>query len=160
MRAREIPVVAVQHGIIHPWHPGYILPTRDGVSLPARTHVFGEYEARLLTGSSVYRPDEVVVSGAPHASIYVPEARPDAAARSAVREGLGVAPGERLRGVLVDKLGVGPGDDHRGGVRLDPRPTVARRSPRGELHPTEDDGHFYPELIEGIARARGFSPPA
>src|SRR5262245_35279494 len=34
-RAEDIPVAAVQHGIIHPWHPGYIHRTRPAELLLA-----------------------------------------------------------------------------------------------------------------------------
>ena len=53
-RAEGIPVAAVQHGIIHPWHPGYIHRTCPAELLLAdRTYVFGRWECRLLVERSV-----------------------------------------------------------------------------------------------------------
>ena len=72
-RTEGIPVAAVQHGIIHPWHPGYIHRTRPAELLLAdRTYVFGRWECRLLVERSCYRPDEVVVGGSPRLDYVVP----------------------------------------------------------------------------------------
>ena len=72
-RAEGIPSAAVQHGIIHRFHVGYRYPARSPeLVLPARTYVFGNYEARLLTGESVYRPDEVIVTGSPRLDLVPP----------------------------------------------------------------------------------------
>ena len=155
-----IPVVAVQHGIIHPRHAGYILPTRDGLPLAGRTYLFGSYEADLLTGSSVYRPDEVSVAGAPRLD-RVRTAAPAGAPRNRIRAELGVQPGARMLvfsstsstatratvfAAALDALLDAPWPDVHLVVKL---------------HPAEDDGEaFYRALIGGLARSRGFEAPA
>lgn len=74
-RLRGIPVLAIQHGVIHPTHPGYIF-SPDEVSgsgsvqtpfcpLPDLTAVYGPYHKKLLTGVSAYPPEAVVVTGQP-----------------------------------------------------------------------------------------------
>jgi hypothetical protein len=157
-RRAGVPIVAVQHGIIHPLHCGYVLPSRAGLPLVDQTHLFGAYESRLLTGSSVYRPDEIVVSGSPRLDL-VAQAAPDNAARAAIRTGLGVGPGERLvvfsstSSVAVRTSTIAAAFD-----------ALLDRAWRDvhlvvKLHPAEDDSPFYQTLIEGIARARGFEPP-
>jgi hypothetical protein len=154
---RGIPVVAVQHGIIHPLHAGYVLPSRVGLPLADKTHLFGEYEARLLTEASVYDRYEVAASGAPRLDL-VPGA-PSPSKRAATRARLGVAPNERLvvfsstssvavRATIIAATFEAILDRAWPDVHL-----VVK------LHPSEDDGSFYPRLIEGIARARGFPPP-
>jgi RimJ/RimL family protein N-acetyltransferase len=158
-RRQAIPIAAVQHGIIHPLHAGYILPGRPAsLKLVDRTYVFGPYEARLLTGSSVYRPAEVRVSGAPRLDLGAGRAL-DADERAAIRASLGVAQGARLvvfsstSSAAVRRTVVAAAFD-----------SVMDRSWPAvhlvvKLHPAEDDGAFYPNLIEGLARARGFAPP-
>jgi hypothetical protein len=153
-----VPVVAVQHGIIHPSHPGYVLPSRDGLPLASRTHLFGDYEARLLTGSSVYRPDEIVVSGAPRLDL-VPDVGSGTTARDALRATLGVTAGDRL--VVFSSTSSAA---VRATVIAAAFDTILDRPWPGvhlvvKLHPGEDDGAFYPLLIEGLARGRGFAPP-
>lgn len=152
-----VPVVAVQHGIIHRHHAGYIIPTRRGLPLADLTCVFGAYEARLLTGSSVYRPEEVEVTGAPRLDLV--RGMRDDRERTAVRSSLGVGPGDRMLvfsstsstsvrestfAVALDALLDGPWP----GIHL-----VVK------LHPAEVDDGFYARLVGGIARARGFEPP-
>src|SRR4029079_7619098 len=71
---KGIPVAAVQHGIIHRHHAGYVLPRRtNGLVLPDRTYVFGDFERRLLT-EGVYHEDEVVVAGSPRLGLLAPHA--------------------------------------------------------------------------------------
>ena len=161
--AEGIPSVAVQHGIIHRFHVGYRYPARPPqLLLPRRTYVFGEYEARLLTGESVYRPDEVAVSGSPRLDLAGPETRDPAErdrTRAAVRRELGVAHGDRLvvvsttAAAVLTRFGVMPAlgrlfDHPLRNVHL-----VVK------LHPAEADGTRYERLIEGIATARGMPAP-
>ncbi len=74
-RLEGVRVLAIQHGVIHPGHPGYML-AQDEVSeagsvgspfapLPNRTAVDGPYHRELLTTVSAYPPDTVVVTGQP-----------------------------------------------------------------------------------------------
>jgi hypothetical protein len=70
-----VPTVAVQHGVIHSKHRGYMHSTREispngGVEspfcpIPDRTAVYGPIHKYLLTDLSVYPPDRVVVTGQP-----------------------------------------------------------------------------------------------
>lgn len=158
-RRHGIPIAAVQHGIIHPLHAGYILPARpDSLALVDRTYVFGPYEARLLTGKSVYRPAEVRVSGAPRLDLQAGGAM-DPGQRAAIRAELGVAPGARLIVFSSTSSAI-----IRRTVLAAALDSVLDRSWPAthlvvKLHPAEDDGAFYPRLIEGLARARGFDPP-
>jgi len=153
-----VPITAVQHGIIHPLHAGYILPGRPpSLALVDRTYLFGAYEARLLTGASVYRADEVVVTGAPRLDLYEAHAL-EPAERASVRAELGVAPGARLvvfsstSSAAVRRTVIAAAFE----LILDrPWPGVHLVV---KLHPGEDDGAFYPALVEGLARARGFPP--
>ncbi len=155
--AAGLPVIAVQHGIIHPHHAGYILPSRDGLPLADRTYVFGPYEARLLTQASVYRPSEVVVGGAPRLDLAGAPASGDV--RAAVRAELGVAPGERM--VVFSSTSSATMRSTTFAAALDllldaPWPGVHLVV---KLHPAEAEDRYWPRLVEGIARARGFEAP-
>lgn len=162
-RRTGVPVAAVQHGIIHRHHAGYVLPHRaPGTLLPDRTYVFGEAERRLLT-SGIYRDDEVRVGGAPRLDFL---ARGDAAVganrravRDATRSMLGARPGERLvvfsstSNADIRRLVVAPAleaiiDRALPGVRL-----VVK------LHPGEPAHDGYERLVVGLAAAGGFAPP-
>jgi len=74
-KLRSVPVLAVQHGVIHPTHEGY-RHTKDEISpdgslkspycpIPDMTAVYGAYHKDLLTKASVYPEDGVVVTGQP-----------------------------------------------------------------------------------------------
>jgi len=157
-RALAIPVAAVQHGIIHPRHAGYVLPERSAsLVLADRTYVFGGYERRLLTGS-VYREDEVVVAGAPRLDLLRASApgNPERA-RDAIRSAVGARAGERVVVVSstnnpdVRRLVVAPAlaailDRSLPGVRL-----VVK------LHPAEESHDLYERLAAGLAAAGGFA---
>ena len=156
-RAEGIPVAAVQHGIIHPWHPGYIHRTRPAELLLAdRTYVFGRWERRLLIERSRYRPDEVVVGGSPRLDYVVPEVLRE---RDAVRRELGVARGDRL--VVVSTTWA---EEPR---RFDLPVSLAALFDRPlpgvhlvfKLHPREPDEGAYRRLLEGLAGARGIPIP-
>jgi hypothetical protein len=161
-----VPVAAVQHGVIHPWHPGYVHGSRPpGLPIVDRTYVFGEYERRLLLQRSVYRDGEVRVVGSPRLDLAesLGEAGPKAGRPrigAAVRAELGIAPdrrvllvtttsGEFLRRVLFP-------------ATLEP--LFDRELPNVhvvfKLHPREPDDDLYPRLIAEFARLKGFRPPA
>ncbi|MBU4255982.1 MAG: UDP-N-acetylglucosamine 2-epimerase, partial [Thermoplasmatales archaeon] len=62
----DIPVIALQHGVIHPAHYGYVFSDdRLRVVLPDVTCVFGCYHYNILTEHSIYKPEQVAVTGAP-----------------------------------------------------------------------------------------------
>jgi hypothetical protein len=94
-RARGIPVVTTQHGMIYPGNPEYVRtdPTRS--MRPDRTCVFGPYERDLLVDTAGYDPTEVVVVGSPR--IADPAAPPlPRSDGPSVRRELGVADGDRI----------------------------------------------------------------
>jgi hypothetical protein len=74
-KERGVPTLGVQHGDIHPYHPGYlrmkgdISPDGDSVApyrpIPDKTAVYGPYHEELLTNTAGYPPGSVVVTGQP-----------------------------------------------------------------------------------------------
>jgi hypothetical protein len=161
-RAEGIPSAAVQHGIIHRFHVGYRYPARSPeLVLPARTYVFGDYEAGLLNGESVYRPEEVVVSGSPRLDLVppMPGLVRRVETRAAVRRELGVADADRLvvvsttAAAVLSRFGVMPALGRLFDHPLDRIHLVIK------LHPAEPDGARYERLVGGIATARGMPAP-
>jgi len=74
-----VPSLAIQHGIIHRYHPGYMYG-RDEVSpdgsaqfpyapLPTKTAVYGPYYKEILTQCSSYPEEAVIVTGQPRYDI-------------------------------------------------------------------------------------------
>jgi hypothetical protein len=64
-RNLNVPVVAMQHGVIWRAHPGYVLPRTHVESIPRANAlcVFGEFERRLLVERGAYSPSEIYVTG-------------------------------------------------------------------------------------------------
>lgn len=162
-RSEGIPSAAVQHGIIHRFHVGYRYPARPReLMLPTRTYVFGDYEARLLTAESAYRPNEVVVAGSPRLDLVppMPGLARRFADRDAVRRELGVADGDRLvvvsttAATVLTRFGVMPALG-----RLFDHP-LERIHLVIKLHPAELDGARYERLVRGIAATRGVPAPS
>ena len=152
-----IPVAAVQHGMIYPRHNGYMHGSRPAtLRLPQRLYVFGRWERDLLVGRSVFREDEVSVSGSPRLDLVAPM---DPAARDDVRRELGVADGGRL--VLVS--GTWGGLYRRFHYPIALAHLVDRPLPGVhfvvKLHPGEPDLGPYRAVIERAAAAGGFAPP-
>lgn len=78
-KLKGIPVLAIQHGVIHPYHRGY-MHAKNEISpkgsvrspycpIPDKTAVYGEYYKELLTKVSAYPEDSVVVTGQPRYDI-------------------------------------------------------------------------------------------
>jgi hypothetical protein len=154
--AEGIRTVAMQHGLIYRWHNGYMHPTRPpGLRVPDRTYVFGRFERRLLTETSVYRPDEVHVGGSPRLDLLSP-ASPD---REALRRSIGVEPHERL--VVVS--GTWGQIYRRFHYAIALADLVDRPLPGVhfviKLHPGEKDEGPYRAIIERAAAARGLPAP-
>lgn len=64
----NIPVMAIQHGVIHEFHRGYMYGKKEislGCPLPDLTAVYGFYYYNLLTSISSYPKDRVIVTGQP-----------------------------------------------------------------------------------------------
>jgi hypothetical protein len=158
--AEQVPVAAVQHGVISRWHVGYVHATRpDALRLPARTYVFGSWERELLLQHGGYRPDEVTVSGSPRLDLVQLAADPDGTSREALRRELGVADGDRLV-VLSGSWGALQRRFHYPVVlaQLFAEP-LDRVHVVIKLHPSEKDEGPYRATIERLAAAGGFAPP-
>lgn len=78
-KLKGVPALALQHGVIHPTHKGY-MHTHDEISpdgsvkspycpIPDKTVVYGTYHKDLLTKVSAYPVDSVVVTGQPRYDI-------------------------------------------------------------------------------------------
>ncbi len=156
-RQAGIPVVAVQHGIVHPWHPGYQHRTRPAVrAVPQRTYTFGDFERRLLLEAGAYQPDEVVVGGSPRLDL-VDASEPTAEDASALRAELGVGAGERL--LVISTTFAEVFRRFYAPVALASligRPLAGVRIVI-KLHPGEQDGDLYLKLLDGL---RGPGEPA
>jgi hypothetical protein len=153
-----VPVGAVQHGIIHRWHPGYMLPDRTGLPLADRTYVFGEFESRLLTAESVYRDTEVLVAGSPRLDL-LPPVPVDPSERRRIRDRLGVSSTDRLVVLSSSSLAAG----RRFAIAAALERLLDRQLPGVhlvvKLHPAEDDGTWYRRFVDGLGAGRGFAPP-
>ena len=153
--AEGVPVAAVQHGILHRSHNGYIHRSRPaGLRLPGRTYVFGRWERDLLIEQSVFRPDEVVVGGSPRLDLLDRSSDP-----AAIRADLGIAPGDRL--VVVS--GTNSAIIRRFQVPMALDALVDRPLPAVhvvvKLHPGENDDGPYRATLASAAAARGIAAP-
>lgn len=156
-RAEGVPVAAVQHGMIYAGHNGYVHRDRPAsLALPDRTYVFGSWERDVLVERSVYRPDEVVVSGSPRLDLVEAVPGPEA---PGIRAELGVRPGDRLV-VLSGTYGPAYRRFHIPYAldRLLDRPWPGVHLVVKQ-HPGEKDRGPYEALMQGLAAARGFAPP-
>ncbi len=156
-RLEGVPVAAIQHGMIYRGHNGYIHRDRPStLALPDRMYVFGSWERELLVTRSVYRPDEVRVSGSPRLDFV--EAMP-ASEIATLRAELGVRPGDRL---VVLSGTYGPAY-RRFQIPYALDRLLDRPWPGVHLvvkqHPGESDRGPYEALVRGLATARGFAPP-
>ncbi len=156
-RAESVPVGAIQHGMIYRGHNGYVHRERpDSLALPDRTYVFGEWERDVLIQGSVYRDDEVRVSGSPRLDLVDAAPNPDAAG---LRAELGVQPGDRMV-VLSGTYGPAYRRFH---IPYALDRLLDRPWPNVHLvvkqHPGEKDRGPYEALVAGIAAARGFAAP-
>ncbi|MEE9592811.1 MAG: CDP-glycerol glycerophosphotransferase family protein [Thermoplasmata archaeon] len=103
-RMKGIPTLAVQHGVIHPRHFGYIYPpgavATDGsvsaphVPIPDRTAVYGQYHKEILTELGAYPSNSVIVTGQPRYDL-LEEAR-QRYDSDRIRGELGLAPSGKL----------------------------------------------------------------
>jgi hypothetical protein len=112
----------------------------------------------VLVEGSIYRDDEVRISGSPRLDLV--EAAPDPAAdAAALRAELGVRPGDRMV-VLSGTYGPAYRRFH---IPYALDRLLDRAWPNVHLvvkqHPGEKDRGPYEALIQGLARAREFEPP-
>jgi hypothetical protein len=158
-RRREIPVFAVQHGVIHDVHLDYVYRRTPGLERPDVTFVYGEYERSVLREFGGYRDEQLVVSGSPRSDldrVTIPADR--ATEREDVRRQLGVAPGAAM---LVVSTAYGDVFRRYHGAEFLER--FLREPLPGthvvlKLHPAEQDDGPYVELLRGLARADGHDP--
>jgi UDP-N-acetylglucosamine:LPS N-acetylglucosamine transferase len=74
-RKKGIPIIAIQHGIIHPTHGAYthkevsLAPNSLAYPIPDKTAVYGEYTKSILIKRGSYPKDCVVVTGQPRYDI-------------------------------------------------------------------------------------------
>jgi hypothetical protein len=158
-KRERIPTFAVQHGVLYATHPGYPDRRDPRQVLPTCTFVYGDFERRVLEASG-YERGEVAVSGSPRVDLDDHPTDPDAETeRAALRDDLGVAPGDRL---LVVSTGY---------LLFMRRAHLAHMLARlfgGPLpgvhvvfkqHPVEVDEGPYRGVMTGLAQAGGYEPP-
>ncbi len=103
-KLKGIPVLAIQHGVIHPYHPGYTYAggvisetgsvTSPHIPIPDKTAAYGFYHKEILTRMSSYPEGSVVVTGQPRYDLlHYAEELYD---RERVCEELGLHPGGRF----------------------------------------------------------------
>lgn len=159
-RRRGIPIVAVQHGMIHRVNPEYCHAAHPLDVRPDVTCVFGTEERDILVRLGGYQPDAVRVTGSPRVSPR--EARAAVrtrAEREAVRGELGVTAGTRLlvvstahNAVLGDLYGAAMFTRLLGGELSGIHIVV-------KIHPQDPNPGGYERLLEALAAAGGYAPP-
>jgi hypothetical protein len=157
--AADVPVIAVQHGILYAGHAGYPNVRHPALRLPTRTSVYGAFEREVLLDLA-YRNDEVVVTGSPRLDLDTAMSVMDRdAERAEVRRELGVADGDRLLVVSTVNLRFVQRSHfaHMLEVLLSPPPPGVHVV--FKLHPGERDEGPYRALLEGLARAASVAPP-
>jgi glycosyltransferase involved in cell wall biosynthesis len=159
-RLANVPVFAVQHGLIYPRHAVYSHPRHLHLPYADRTFTYGDYERRVLVRHGGYRDEEVVAVGSPRG---VNAAADDPAAirrpKPEVRRRLGIADDATLLVVSTAHTAV-----HRrfhlahmiASLLGGPLPGVHVVF---KLHPGEVDEGPYRRLVEGLARAAGHAAP-
>ena len=90
-RERNIPVIELQHGIIHPFHWGYVCflpPSFRGRSLlPDRLLVWGEaFRDVIVQSGGAFPPEGIRVVGYPRLAEYIARSRDREAVRVRVRQ--------------------------------------------------------------------------
>ncbi|MFI5254871.1 MAG: hypothetical protein ACHQ15_05385 [Candidatus Limnocylindrales bacterium] len=158
-RRRGIPVVAIQHGMIYPGNPEYVLPPGTTPLRADFTCVFGPAERDVLTGEGGYRTDEVVVTGSPRSGGEMIRQASDREEQANVRRELGVADGNRLLVVSVAHNPVGDLYSAAMVARLldGPLPWIHVVV---KIHPQDRSDPDYAGLLNRLAKAGAYQPPA
>jgi hypothetical protein len=158
-RARGVPTVAIQHGVIYPSSPDYYRRPGPGLVRPTVMCVYGAYERRLLVEECGYPPSTVIATGSPRVSSEVAPGPADQDIRAQLRRSLGLGESEQMLLLTGARHAVGEGLVST---------TIYAQLLNGELpgihlvvklHPEEDQADHYLALIEGLARAGGWRPP-
>jgi hypothetical protein len=159
-RSADIPLLAVQHGVLYAGHAGYPNRRHPALCLATTTCVYGEFERDVLLDLA-YETDEVVVTGSPRLDLdIVPSATAAVAERDVVRRELGVAAGDRL--LLVSTVNLRFLQRSHFAHMLEallgaPLPGVHVVF---KQHPGERDEGPYRKLLLGLATASGYPAPA
>ena len=104
-RAQGVRSVGIQHGILYPKYYSYRHdPDEADCPRPDRTAVFGEAARRFLVEAGHYVPESLVVTGSPRFDELLLASR--SWDRTAIRERLGIAEGERLLAVASRFRGI------------------------------------------------------
>jgi hypothetical protein len=112
-RARGVPSVAIQHGILYPKYFSYRHdPDEGGCPRPTATALFGEAARDFLTREGRYAPESLVTTGSPKFDALLETAR--TWDRGALRGRLGASPEQtlivvasRFRGILPTHRSIG-----------------------------------------------------
>ena len=159
-RRLGIPIIAVQHGIINRHNMEYLHDRQAGLLIPDLTCVYGPYERQILLEFGGYRPDEVVITGSSRADPNVSRLPATPTERDDVRRELGVRAEHRMLVVSVAHNPVA-GDmysvERVASLLGGPMPGIHVVF---KLHPRERSNAPYEAVLEGLARARGYEPPA
>jgi hypothetical protein len=162
-RRAGIPVIAVQHGVLYPTHPGYPHRRHAALVQPTVTAVYGSYEASVLLDRGAYRPDQVAVTGSPRVDLDAPDTTaPDDQAdaeRIAVRRELGVADGDRLVVISTVNLPFIQRSHFSHSVAAILGGPLPRVHVVFKQHPGETEAGPYRALVEGLAIAAGRTAP-
>ena len=154
--AEGVLVASVQHGIIHPWHLGYVYSSAPrNAPFVDRLYVFGAWERRLVTASPG-KPDSIVVSGSPRLDIVQVAT---ASIRASVRGEIGVREDERMVVVSTSWADLARRVDLPVAIgRLVDRPLPGVHFVF-KLHPSEEDEGPYRQIVERVAHSLGIEPP-
>jgi hypothetical protein len=159
-RRLGIPIIAVQHGIINRHNMEYLHTRQASLLIPDLTCVYGPYEREILLEFGGYRPEEVVITGSSRADPSVSRLPATPTERDDVRRELGVRPGHRMLVVSVAHNPVA-GDmysvERVASLLGGPMPGIHVVF---KLHPRERSKAPYEAVLEGLARAQGYEPPA
>jgi hypothetical protein len=94
-RAKGVPTVAIQHGIVYPKYYSYRHAADEAdAPVPDATALFGASARRLLVHLGHPRPESLVLTGSPRFDELLARAR--SCDRDALRQGLGAAEGQPL----------------------------------------------------------------
>ena len=156
-REVDIPLFAVQHGILYAGHPGYPHRRHDAVVRPTLTFVYGDDEREVLVARGAYVGREVAVVGSPRRDLD--RLGSEADDRAAVRRELGVASEKHMLVVSTTNLPFVQSSHFASMIDRvlgGPLPGVHVIF---KLHPGERTDGPYRALLTSLAAAGGWEPP-
>ena len=129
-RRADIPVLAVQHGVLYEGHPGYPHQRHPAHLRLTVTCVYGSWERDVLIRRGAYLEQEVAVTGSPRLDLDASAGPADRASeRTTLRAELGIGDDERLL-VLDRQSPIRPRFALRAWPCQDAERPVARRASR------------------------------